>query len=134
MDGQDWRDWLPISGHGATFVAAKKGDLPGIRGVVRGRPEGGDAGLFSLRVREDASEHGGAESPWSIPGRHGLAVFDMTVWISMSIPTTPPLGSIGGWVLGGSAKLATPIPSRIAALSLFSHRIFLDPVGGSPVR
>lgn len=58
MVAQDWRDWLTISGRGATFVAASKDNPLVICGVVRAGSENGDAGLFSLWVRKDARGHG----------------------------------------------------------------------------
>lgn len=85
MDTQDWRNWLTVSGRGATFAAAKSDTASDICGVVRVGSEDGDAGLFSLWVREDARGHGiggrlvGSAITWARDHGHARLVLDVYI-------------------------------------------------------
>ena len=85
MNAQDWRNWLTVSGRGATFAAAKSDSPSDICSVVRVGPEDGDAGLFSLWVREDARGHGigerliGAVMAWAHDHGHARLVLDVYI-------------------------------------------------------
>ena len=84
-DAQDWRNWLTVSGRGVTFAAAKSDTPSDICGVARAGPEDGDAGLFSLWVREDARGHGigerlvGSAMAWARDHGHARLVLDVYI-------------------------------------------------------